>query len=233
MTLGTFGRYAGPATLILSSLADGAKHGYALTKDIDAVRRGAAGPGHAVRGAQPARSQGPDRAAAQHGPAAPVPAHRDRRRRAAGTPASPAPGGRRRPAPPGQDVASTGAARRPARPEARAARAVRLLRWYPASWRVRYGAEFTELLVADLAERPRCWRRTADVAVSGTLARLSQAGLGGQRLARPTRPGPAWPRWAARWPCSSPSAPRCGPSCSSAGSGRTPSTRPPPRWPPC
>jgi DNA-binding PadR family transcriptional regulator len=32
--LGTSGRYAGPATLILSSLADGAKHGYALTKDI-------------------------------------------------------------------------------------------------------------------------------------------------------------------------------------------------------
>lgn len=31
----TFGRYAGPATLILSSLADGAKHGYALTKDIE------------------------------------------------------------------------------------------------------------------------------------------------------------------------------------------------------
>jgi DNA-binding PadR family transcriptional regulator len=33
--LATFGRYAGPATLILSSLADGAKHGYALTKDIE------------------------------------------------------------------------------------------------------------------------------------------------------------------------------------------------------
>ena len=31
----TFGRYACPATLILSSLADGAKHGYALTKDIE------------------------------------------------------------------------------------------------------------------------------------------------------------------------------------------------------
>src|ERR1700747_3651147 len=30
-----FGRYAGPATLILSSLADGTKHGYALTKDIE------------------------------------------------------------------------------------------------------------------------------------------------------------------------------------------------------
>lgn len=33
--LQTFGRYAGPATLILSSLADGPKHGYALTKDIE------------------------------------------------------------------------------------------------------------------------------------------------------------------------------------------------------
>lgn len=30
-----FGRYAGPATLILSSLAEGEKHGYALTKDIE------------------------------------------------------------------------------------------------------------------------------------------------------------------------------------------------------
>jgi DNA-binding PadR family transcriptional regulator len=30
-----FGRYSGPATLILASLADGAKHGYALTKDIE------------------------------------------------------------------------------------------------------------------------------------------------------------------------------------------------------
>jgi DNA-binding PadR family transcriptional regulator len=33
--LGSFGRYAGPATLILSSLAEGTKHGYALTKDIE------------------------------------------------------------------------------------------------------------------------------------------------------------------------------------------------------
>jgi DNA-binding PadR family transcriptional regulator len=33
--LGTLGRYAGPATLILSSLAGGAKHGYALMQDIE------------------------------------------------------------------------------------------------------------------------------------------------------------------------------------------------------
>ena len=34
--LAGFGRYTGPATLILSSLAEGVKHGYALTKDIEA-----------------------------------------------------------------------------------------------------------------------------------------------------------------------------------------------------
>ena len=62
-------------------------------------------------------------------------------------------------------------------------RAAQLLRFYPAGWRARYADEFTELLVADLEERPRCWRRTVNVAVSGTLARLSRAGLGGQRLA--------------------------------------------------
>ena len=33
--LATLGRYTGPATLILSSLADGAKHGYALMQDIE------------------------------------------------------------------------------------------------------------------------------------------------------------------------------------------------------
>jgi DNA-binding PadR family transcriptional regulator len=34
-SLEALGRYSGPATLILSSLADGDKHGYALTKDIE------------------------------------------------------------------------------------------------------------------------------------------------------------------------------------------------------
>lgn len=33
--LADLGRYTGPATLILSSLAGGAKHGYALTKDVE------------------------------------------------------------------------------------------------------------------------------------------------------------------------------------------------------
>jgi len=34
-TFGDLGHYAGPATLILSSLAGGSKHGYALTQDIE------------------------------------------------------------------------------------------------------------------------------------------------------------------------------------------------------
>ena len=30
------GRYSGPATLILASLAEGTKHGYALMQDVEA-----------------------------------------------------------------------------------------------------------------------------------------------------------------------------------------------------
>jgi DNA-binding PadR family transcriptional regulator len=43
--LSGFGRYAGPATLILSSLADGPKHGYALTKDIESFASVRLAPG--------------------------------------------------------------------------------------------------------------------------------------------------------------------------------------------
>lgn len=43
--LATLGRYAGPATLILSSLAGGAKHGYGLTKDIEAFADTRIAPG--------------------------------------------------------------------------------------------------------------------------------------------------------------------------------------------
>jgi hypothetical protein len=76
---------------------------------------------------------------------------------------------------------SPGAA--PTKPRAQAgdppgARRVRLLlRWYPRSWRARYGEEFAELLIAELAEQPRSWRRTADVARGGLFARLTDAGL--------------------------------------------------------
>jgi hypothetical protein len=56
-------------------------------------------------------------------------------------------------------------------------RAARMLRWYPASWRSRYGEEFAELLLAELADRPQDWRRTADVIRTGLLARLAAVGL--------------------------------------------------------
>lgn len=60
-----------------------------------------------------------------------------------------------------------------------ARRAERLLRCYPKSWRSRYADEFTELLIADLEERPSSWRRSGNVAWSGFVARLTAAGLTG------------------------------------------------------
>jgi hypothetical protein len=52
-----------------------------------------------------------------------------------------------------------------------------LLASYPAGWRSRYGEEFTELLIAEYAERPQSARRTTDVMTAGLRARLAAAGL--------------------------------------------------------
>jgi hypothetical protein len=60
-----------------------------------------------------------------------------------------------------------------------------LLRWYPASWRARYGEEFAELLLAEMDERPRNWRRAANVMSSGLLARCTLAGLTSHELSPP------------------------------------------------
>jgi len=56
--LEAFGRYAGSATLILSSLADGAKHGYALTKDIEAFAGVRIAPGTLYEALSRLESQG-------------------------------------------------------------------------------------------------------------------------------------------------------------------------------
>ncbi len=69
-------------------------------------------------------------------------------------------------------------------PQAALRRAERLARCYPAAWRVRYGEEFTLLLVDDICERPRSWRRTADVLRTGLLTHLAYAGLAGRVLDR-------------------------------------------------
>jgi hypothetical protein len=56
------------------------------------------------------------------------------------------------------------------------------VRCYPAAWRARYGEEFVELLVDDIAER-RSWSwRTVDVVRSGCLTRMAYAGLAGDPL---------------------------------------------------
>jgi DNA-binding PadR family transcriptional regulator len=56
--LAAFGRYAGPATLILSSLADGPKHGYALTKDVEEFARVRLAPGTLYEALARLESQG-------------------------------------------------------------------------------------------------------------------------------------------------------------------------------
>ena len=71
--------------------------------------------------------------------------------------------------------------------------AERLLRWYPRPWRDRYGAEFTELLMADISERPRSPRRSLDVMRGGIRARLAGAGLAGFPLPLATAGGAAGP----------------------------------------
>ena len=172
--LGTFGRYAGPATLILASLAEGPKHGYALTKDIEEFAGLRLAPGTLYEALS--RLEG------QHLIAA-VPSE-DRRKpyklTSAGAAAlrahlERAAGGRRRgPDPPGGQLGCP--MTRSASPEVRARR---MLRLYPASWRARYADEYTELLVADLIERPHCPARTLDVCRGGLVARMNNAGLVG------------------------------------------------------
>jgi hypothetical protein len=59
------------------------------------------------------------------------------------------------------------------------ARAARLVRWYPKEWRTRYGDEFRELLVAQIADQPRSRARTLDVAFGAIMARSAALGLSG------------------------------------------------------
>jgi hypothetical protein len=59
------------------------------------------------------------------------------------------------------------------------ARAARLVRWYPKEWRTRYGDEFRELLVAQIADQPRSRACTLDVAFGAIMARLAAVGLSG------------------------------------------------------
>jgi hypothetical protein len=65
-----------------------------------------------------------------------------------------------------------------------AARAARLLRWYPADWRERYGDEFAEVLANSMSDGKGSFRLSFNVAREGVVARLEEAGFIG-RLAPP------------------------------------------------
>jgi hypothetical protein len=56
-------------------------------------------------------------------------------------------------------------------------RAATLVRCYPRTWRDRYGEEFAELLVAEIEERPRSLRWTADVVRAGLVQRGAALGI--------------------------------------------------------
>jgi len=59
--------------------------------------------------------------------------------------------------------------------------AERLLHWYPASWRARYGEELAGLIVDMSDGRRLSWRLRADVAAAGARERLRVKGVGDPR----------------------------------------------------
>ena len=171
---GTLGRSNEPPVLILTSLAAGPKHGYALTKDIEEFAGVALGPG-TLYGSL-ARLE-------ERGLIAPEPLDGSR-----ATP--PVPDHRRRPSRVGRDGARDAGARRrggpPARVEGRCAGPrddrmsdesfQRVLRWYPPRWRSRYGDEMAALLedtYASAQEMPR--RERMALARSGLAERAREA----------------------------------------------------------
>jgi hypothetical protein len=63
----------------------------------------------------------------------------------------------------------------------------RLVGCYPAAWRVRYGAEFAQLLADELSEGPMGFSRRLDVVIHGLWTRLNYAGLAGTVVSAPGR----------------------------------------------
>ena len=56
-------------------------------------------------------------------------------------------------------------------------RARRLLRWYPATWRERYGDEFVDLMEQEITETTHDLKRTGNIIVKGMKARLGEVGV--------------------------------------------------------
>ena len=151
-TIPEFGRFAEPSLLILVSLSDGPKHGYAIMTDVEQATGRPLGPGTLYA----ALSRLEERGLIEALP--PEERRRPYRLTAVGATEShrttPWPVGIRPARPP------------PARPD-RAMRTL-LIRCYPAAWRERYGDEFE----AVLEERPLGPFDVADVLLGALDARL-------------------------------------------------------------
>ena len=145
-----FGRFAEPALLILVSLADGPKHGYAITEDIADFADVRFGPGSLYGAIARLESRGLIEALEAEDRRNPVPAHGGRREGVARA-ARQHPGG-------GES-----------RPEAAGQRVTWLIRLYPPAWRRRYGRELAELLAA----QPMSFRTAVDLVAGAVDAWLN------------------------------------------------------------
>jgi hypothetical protein len=67
-------------------------------------------------------------------------------------------------------------------------RALRLLRWYPPSWRERYGEEFVDHLEQEFDDRPHNLGRSVNVIRKGVVARLGDIGLANSAATPEGRP---------------------------------------------
>ena len=195
--LDALGRYSGPATLILSSLAGGAKHGYALMQDIEEFAGVTLRPGTLYGALSRLEGMGLIESLAGRRPSPPLPPHAAGRRRARRAALGTAPRGRR-----GAPTTFEGmgdvmkrswliweivawtvffpvALVLAAAPQARLrlrrrrrARVAALLRWYPEAWRERHGDGLGELLRDTIEDDRDGLRVSLDVAREGTLERM-------------------------------------------------------------
>jgi hypothetical protein len=67
-------------------------------------------------------------------------------------------------------------------------RATRLLRYYPKSWRDRYGDEFVDFMEQSIVDQPHNTRRTSNIILKSFKARLGELGLLGSTMESATAP---------------------------------------------
>ena len=174
------GRANEPTLLILTSLAAGTKHGYALTKDIAEFAGVELGPGTLYGAITRLEQRGlieptegderrrPYRITAD-GRAALTAAVRDMRTLADE-------GALRLGL--GVLVGRVGWRRAPMSGTPRSS-SDRLLRWFPAPWRARYGDELAALMEDSFGGGPIPWRTRVSTARAGLVQRVRASGLGG------------------------------------------------------